>query len=253
MTTSLFSLKEFENLYIAILPVLRHISCHTDGEFTVDDLKNEAWLLAVDLYEKRTDMPISSPSFQKLISAHLFSRLCKYTSKTTRYAVRLDDMNDNADDNSKNRWLESLTATSENDPISKLCRIEEMQEQEKQLQFNYSEAVAYYSFLENFKKDRQAIAEHLALSWRWIWYKIKRARYWMQQQSSLFDGIEIIEEDFMPPHCQRKRKKPFSHSEYVLLEKEWKRLQQKLFTLAYIPIKADIEALPLKNTSDPIS
>ena len=70
---------------------------------------------------------------------------------------------------------------------------------------------------------------------------------------SLFDGIEIIEENFMPPHCQRKRKKPFSHSEYVLLEKEWKRLQQKLFTLAYIPIKADIEALPLKNTSDPIS
>lgn len=237
MTDAHFSIDEFENFYTAVLPGLRRISRETQGEYTVDDLKNEAWVLVFELQEKGITDNLSSPRFQNNILARLCNRFCKFTSKVVRFAVRIDDKDDDADDGKKNYWLDGLTASHEDDPLLKLCKVEEMQEKEKHLQSSYSEAMAYVNLLENFHTDRKAISEHLSLSWKWILQKMRRARCWVKKQCSLFDGVEIIDDQFMPPPNKLQKQKPFTRAEYAFIEQEQRRLQKRLFPRAYIPIR----------------
>ncbi len=233
-----FSIEEFDTLCVAVLSQLRRISRQTKGEYSVEELKNEMWLLISELLTKGTYDAILSPAFQKQILACLHNRVCRYTSKTLRYAAHFDDVYDDADDGSRpSLRLENLMASSETNPLEKLKQVEVEQEQKKRLQSSYSEATAYFQILNNFNGNQQAIAEYFTLSWGRIWDKIKRAMCWVERQLSLFDGIEMIDEHFMPPPYQWRKKKTLLHAECFLKKEEWRHRQQKLFPLAYIPIR----------------
>ncbi len=240
MTDTPFSSDEFFTLREDILPDLRRIAGQTQGECTVDDLINDAWLLAFELQCDETQANILSQDFKKMLISRLFNRFCKFFSKRLRRtAIRLDDFGNDDDDGGKSNWLESLTASEEADPFVQLCRKEEMQEKEDRLKASYSEAAAYFLSQENLKSRRLNIAEYLALSWRWVRHKMKRARDWVQRQSSLFDGIEVIDDNFLPIPNRLKYQKPLSREERAALEHQKRLLQKKLIPRMYVPIRVD--------------
>ena len=240
MTNLFLTLEEFHALCTVISPGLRHIASQTQGEYTFEDMKGEAWEEANKMLNSGKYDSITSPEFKKVLLGRLKNRLVKWSSKIVRYALRFE-YTDNDGDGDKNYWLDGVIASAESDPVAQLIEREEAQElklaQENRLRSSYSEVVAYYRLLENFNSDSQAIEEHLGLSWNWIWYKIKRARDWEKQQNSLFDQIKIIGENFVPPPSRLKRRKLLSRRERAALEHQKRLLQLRLFPRAYIPIK----------------
>jgi len=233
-----FSSDEFDTLRRTILPDLRSIARQTQGECTVDDLINDAWLLAFELQSDETQDHILSQSFQKTLLSRLYNRFCKFFSKRLRRtAISLDDTGDDDEEGGKSNWRESLTASEEADPFVQLCQKEEMQEQEDRFKASYSEAAAYFLSQENLKSRKINIADHLALSWAWVRQKFKRARDWVQRQNSLFDGIEVIDENFIPLPNKLIYHKPLSHEDRRVLEHQRRLMQRKLFPGAYVPIR----------------
>ena len=234
-----FTLEEFNALHTAISPDLLRIAYRTKGEYTFEDMRGEAWEEADRMLTSGIDDSISSPEFAKKIIKRLRTRLVKWSSKIVRHAIRIDA--DSDEDSDRFYWVDSAIASAESDPVVQLVEREETQAleqaQEKRLKSSYSEVVAYFRLLENFNSDREAIAEHLGLSWHWIWRKIKRATDLERQQDSLFDRIRIIDENFVPPPSRFKRRKLLSRSERKALEHQKRLRQLKLFPRAYVPIK----------------
>lgn len=236
MTDFPFTHEEFDALCVAISSGLRRIAYRTQGEYAVEDMRGEACMEALELLESGKHDSISSPEFQNHLLARLYNRLCKFTSKVVRFAVRFEDTGDD-DDIDKNHWLDGATASPEDDPFAKLCRIEEMQERERKLKSHYSEAVAYFWLFENFNTNREAIAKHLSLSWGWIWRKAKRAKDWAKRQCSLFNTVEIIDHNYVPPPSKLEQRKPLSRQDRADLCHKQRLMQKKLFLRAYVPIR----------------
>ena len=234
------TLEEFDTLYQAISSALRRIAHQTNGEYELDDMRGEAWEKANKMLESGKYDSISSPEFEKGIVAHLYNHLVKWANNIVRNALRTEYGNQD-EDRDRYNWLDAALASAENDPVAQLIAREEMQEREqalkKRLESSYSEVVAYFRLLENLNSDKETIAEHLGLSWNWIWYKIKRATDWEKEQDSLFNQTEIIDKNFVPPPSRFKRRKLLTRSERRSLEHQKRLQQRKLFPRLYIPIR----------------
>lgn len=245
--THINALEPFETLYKSLLPKLRFIASQTQGETTIDDLMSEVWLLREELQSDKKITTLSNHEVQQNIFLRLYGRFVKFANKGLRYAIRLDHIIDDENGDNKN-WLDSLAATSE-DHEAYLCRVEEELQQEAQLKGCFSQATAYLRLLENFKSNKAAIAKHLALSLSWLRRKIQRARNHVECQRSLFDNVEEIAENFMPPPKSLKQRKMLSRLEWALIRRRTFAGQKRLFCRMYIPIRK-IEAYEKESFSD---
>lgn len=106
---------------------LRRIAAATRREQSLDDVVNEAWLLARTL-AGAAPPDYADPAFQKTLLAHLFQKLVRYTETTVRYAARLDQAlpGHEADDASAT-LAARLAGREDDDPLVARVRAEEQQ------------------------------------------------------------------------------------------------------------------------------
>ncbi len=175
----------------------RSIAKAAKHEVTVDDLKQDAWLIAQELGEKRgREVDFSDPDDQALVMRRVNFRNVARGDWKLRKAVRIDRQPD--DDENSLRWADRLAASPASDPVTMLIMCESAQKLEELLANSFSQAVAYLAAFSNLKNDHRRICAHLAISGSTLNRRIKDAVAVFKRQPSLFDGIENIKDSFLP-------------------------------------------------------
>ena len=227
----------FARLIPAILADLRRIASRSRGETTVEDLQTEAWIVVEELSRDRDPPPdVGGKGFHQQILGRLYNRFVKFADKRLRFAVRLDQQQEDEDGGKReNAIAAALAAPACYDPSLALETHEDEITQRQQILGHFAEAVAYLRVFANMGNDRLAIADHLAIATCTLHRRLRRAELTVQMQPSLFDGITVIPENFMPPRLARKVaiRSEATHGVVLLCR------QTRLFVRAYVPIRRD--------------
>jgi hypothetical protein len=170
----------FTKFTVARRPDLRRIARHTQGEHSVEDVVNEAWLLAAHLWE-RGDIAadFGDTAFQQRLLAHLYQKLVRYTERNIRHALRLDHP---TRDESTTPLIDRL-ADAGTDPLSTAIAAQECPSSRNDTVFSL--AVAYLFLLRRFNNRMRALANHLLISLSHAYRCCARARWLVAQQHSL--------------------------------------------------------------------
>lgn len=166
---------------------LSRIAAQTCGEYTIDDVCSEAWLVADEISRKRGfTVDFMNRDDQEQLLAWLYVRLVRYADKSVRYAVTLDRDWDSEDaDSAAGALARLLTAPDQFDPMALI-------------QYSYSQASAYVILLHRFDWDLASLADHPRIVAATLRAKVCASGAWMASQPSLFDRINTIELDFSP-------------------------------------------------------
>lgn len=224
----------FSKLLPSILSDLRRIAGRSNGEVTVEDLQSEAWIVAHELGE--TGAAPTDPTDKGLhhqILARLYNRFVKFADKHLRFAVRLDEQREDEDGDRRENPVAARLAGPESDEPSQAIETRQSERNEEQLlRASFSEAVAYVRMFSNMRNERAAVCEHLAIAACTLRRRVRRAERVVTHQSSLFDGITAIAEDFIPP-----RKTSIYLAGARRCRGQMPRMQFRLFARAYVPIR----------------
>lgn len=179
---------------------LRRIAAQTCGEYTIDDVCSEAWLVADEISKRRGfAVDFMNRDDQEQLLAWLYVRLVRYADKSVRYAVKLDRDWDSEDaDSAAGALARLLTAPDQFDPLVRLLDDEERFDPMALIQYSYSQASAYVILLHRFDWDLANLADHLRIVVATLRAKVCASGAWMASQPSLFDRINTIELDFSP-------------------------------------------------------
>lgn len=179
---------------------LRRIAARTCGECTIDDVCSEAWLVAVDISQKRGfAIDFLNRDDQEQVLSWLYVRLVRYADKSVRYAVKLDRDWDAEDaDSAMGALARLLTAPDQFDPLVRLLDEEDRFDPLALVQYSYSQASAYVILLHRFDWDLANLADHLRIMATTLRAKVCASGAWMASQPSLFDRINTIDLDFLP-------------------------------------------------------
>lgn len=179
---------------------LRSIAFKTCGEYTVDDVMGEAWLIADRIGRKRGfDVDFGNVDDQETVLAWLFNELVRFADKQTRYAVRLDKDWDQEDAGAAVEALSRfLIAPEAFDPAVAHELEDGRQERMTVVKHSYSQAAAYLILLERFTWDMDGLADHLNVVAGTLQNRIQQCAAWIRQQPSLFDRVCVIELNFVP-------------------------------------------------------
>lgn len=142
---------------------LRRIAARTCGEYTIDDVCSEAWLVADEISQKRGfAIDFLNRDDQELLLSWLYGRLVRYADKSVRYAVKLDRDWDSEDaDSAAGALARLLTAPDQFDPLVRLLDEEDRFDPMALIQYSYSQASAYVILLHRFDWDLADLADHL--------------------------------------------------------------------------------------------
>ncbi|WP_156226377.1 hypothetical protein [Herbaspirillum chlorophenolicum] len=179
----------------------RRIVRQAKGEVELEDLQNSAWIIAAEISEKQQkQINFEDADDQDRLLTTLYGRSVKGRDRATRYAVRLDQTKEGADEDLP-PLIEMLPGPANADPFQSLLEQEELKMDlialDEALAATFSQAVAYAISLEKFQ-DIESLGSFLALTKATLTQRISRATYSVRIQSSLFDGIERISRSFMP-------------------------------------------------------
>ena len=179
---------------------LRNIAGRSRGDYTVDDVYSEAWLIADEIRRKRGfAVNFSNHDDQELVLAWLHCKLIRFAEKHIRFAVKLDKGWDSEDSEfAVNRLAWFLAAPEQFDPA---IRIELDQEHVAPLELvkhSYSQASAYVILLDRFDWELERLANHLRLVASTVRSKMTATGQHMKRQPSLFDRIQTIDNNFIP-------------------------------------------------------
>ncbi|MFM0670029.1 hypothetical protein [Paraburkholderia sediminicola] len=196
----------FARLIAPMLKRLRLIASSTRGEHTVDDLKAEAWIIASDVQtEQGVDLEPDDAELQHTVVTRIEKMFGRFANRKMRFALRLD--RDDVDDNgelSTNSIAAGLSGPDVYEPEQAAALFQENEESERRLGARYAEAVAYVRVLEHFDSDKRVIANYLCLPLPTLESRLRRAESLAECQPSMFDGVEIIPADFLPPRGSRR-------------------------------------------------
>lgn len=111
---------------------LQRIASASRGEHTLDDVRQEAWLIADHVAQKTgRAKDFGDADFQSLLIAYLYQALVRYTELNVRHAVRLDHSRADDDEAGKpHPLLGTLTSDQGRDPLSYLLAVETTAEDE---------------------------------------------------------------------------------------------------------------------------
>ncbi|WP_157275719.1 hypothetical protein [Pelomonas sp. Root1444] len=190
----------------------RRIARQTEGEHTAEDVENQAWLIAASIAAKRGyAVNFSLRIDQELVLAWLHNELVKYADKQVRYAVKLDrdwDTDDAAERADSLAHL--LAAPAITDPAVQLLQREEVSSFLVLARHSYSQAAAYGILLDRFNHDPTELATYLCIVTSTLYDRLRWCTAWIEWQSSLFDGIQVVPFDFEPTKARLLR--PRLHS-----------------------------------------
>lgn len=175
---------------------LRRIARASGGEYTEDDARNEAYILAYEIGERRNKpIDFACVADRELILGALCIKLVKRSDWRLKRAVRIDESDEEED--SGYRVLE-LPANPSSDPLSSLLAHEEMRTIEKVLESSFSQLRAYVIVFVRFDNNRAAICSYLLIHDSTLRRRFKRAEETVRRQASLFDRKKRIGNSFKP-------------------------------------------------------
>lgn len=187
------------------------ISYATKGEVSVKDLYGEAWIVGIEISEKRGyEIDFSDPADQDLVMSHLYVIHIRRGDWNMRSSVRIDQDNDN-DDGTAPRWSERLPASDTSDPLVSLLRREAAAQDREKLANSYSQAAAYVAAFVHFKYDRRQMAEYLLIADATLQNRVDLAAAVVTIQPSLFDGRVRIPRRFQPLPGKAYAKQAVTH------------------------------------------
>lgn len=152
---------DFERFVLARRSDLKRIARHTLGEHSLDDVVNEAWMMAHTVSARR-GIPIDfgDDEFQELVIACTYQQLVRYTELNVRHAFRLDRPlhEHDADAGHPLSW----TPAADGDPLSNLVDAET--ECAAEAVNPSSHAMALVLLLRRFDDRMRPFARHLLVS-----------------------------------------------------------------------------------------
>ncbi|MCI3206535.1 MULTISPECIES: hypothetical protein [Pandoraea] len=190
---------------------LRRIARASKNEYEVEDLESEAYLEAVAYVAENGDVAPEDAALQEGILTRLMRRFGFFANYKDRGAYRLDQES-RTDDGEfvVNSVAARLTADVSTEPAEILERAQREWEQEETVSGRFSEAVAYLRTFQNFHGGKVELASYLAIHPRTLDTRLRRAMALEGRQPSMFDGIEILSEDFHPAQGLLRRRRAFS-------------------------------------------
>jgi hypothetical protein len=187
----------FQNFLTTMRASFRRIARATRNEKEVGDLHNDAYVLALEIGERRgRHIDFADPEDQDLVMRALYVENVKRGDWKMRRAVRIDQ--EPEDENKGDRLAERLPAHASSDPLVYLVLREAAFDAEALLAASYSQAAAYIVTFRNFRHDLQRVCKHLVLSKSGLYRRLSFARATVQIQPSIFDRTESISADFFP-------------------------------------------------------
>ncbi|WP_233863015.1 hypothetical protein [Paraburkholderia adhaesiva] len=190
----------FDRFIAPILRHLRYIAKLSRGEYTVDDLKSEAWIIADEISSERggTIEP-EDTELQESVVARLHKLFGRFVNRVMRFAVRLDQ--DERDDNGEfheNSISARLASPLQYEPQIAAQLKDDASEIARVVAGQFSEAVAYYHVFDQFDGDSGAIARYFAIQPTTLDARLARAEATVRRQPSVFDAVASIPPDFQP-------------------------------------------------------
>ncbi|WP_321808062.1 hypothetical protein [Burkholderia sp. BCC1993] len=189
----------FHRLITPMIRRLRYLAELTSREQSVDDLKNEAWILAEEIKAERGRyIEPEDEELQETIVARLLKRFGKFVNRQFRHSVRIDQEERNADGEfMTNSVFARLSGPAQHEPEVAAQRAEEATEARAAIAARFSEAVAYFHMFDHFDGSSEALAGYLAIAEGLLRRRVRSAERTAHEQPSIFDGIDSIPQDFM--------------------------------------------------------
>lgn len=202
---------------------LRKIAARTRGEFLVDDLMSEAWLIAIEIGQRRGwGFDFLNEDDQDTLLAWMHNRFVKYADKAVRNAVRLDRGWDDEDGEQAGAALARLlTAPIDTDPQVRQQALKEQDDLIAVVRHSYSEAVAYVLLLIRVDWHLEDLAELLVVGREALKCRLRSAGLRARIQPTLFDGIDQIDVDFEPRRRIRWARRKLDSEEAALQAALW--------------------------------
>lgn len=173
---------------------LQRIARSTWSEMSLDDVKQEAWLLANELCQKRRkEFDFSDMEAQEELLKRLYNRCVRHKETKLRKAISIHRYEDD-DDRDK---LPHEPISPRGNPLDQLIAAEDASQRDPHKYFGYSQASAYVFLIVRFGGVPR-LAEYLAASNPAIRQRFSRARENARLQPSLFDLTERLDPDFDP-------------------------------------------------------
>ena len=178
-------------------------------EYSADDVRNEAWLLAFDLGEKRgKPLDLKDSDDLSLLFGHLYNHCVRYGETTVRYATRLDQATAQDDDGDHHWLLDKLVAEKGEHPLSLLEALESAVPEPEDPDPYSSPAAGWAWLLRHFKQHVADVAEFLLISPSWCYACLRNARYMAIAQHPLPHGLKASGDDERAIQPWRKFKLP---------------------------------------------
>ncbi|KVL15005.1 hypothetical protein [Burkholderia sp. MSMB1826] len=190
----------FQRVIGLIRKQLERIAGSSQGDHSVEDLTNEAWLIVDELHvEPDANPDPEDEGVRELIVTRLQREFGRFVNRQERFATRIDrDDVDDDGDFMPNAIAARLSAPEKYEPLASMEMREEAAAAARIIGERFSEAVAYLRTFERFDGDKVGVARHLAIGLRALDRRVSRASHVEWTQPSMFDGIEAIPADFMP-------------------------------------------------------
>ncbi|HEM7801745.1 hypothetical protein [Burkholderia cenocepacia] len=190
----------FQRVIGLIRKQLERIAGSSQGDHSVEDLTNEAWLIVDELHlEPNANPDPEDESVRELIVTRLQREFGRFVNRQERFATRIDrDDVDDDGDFMPNAIAARLSAPEKYEPLVALEMREDAVAAARAIGGRFSEAVAYLRTFERFDGDAVRVATYLAIGARTLNRRVARATHIEETQPSMFDGIEAIPADFMP-------------------------------------------------------
>lgn len=187
--------KSFQSFLESRRKDLRRIAGKSCGEYTIDDVGNEAYVIAEKINDKRGHpVDFLNHEDQELLLSWLYQELITWADKSNRYAVEIDKGLDSEDSEEPFCTLANLLAAPENfDPLIQLQADEEEPWVLQVTRHSYSQASAYAILLHRFDWDMESLAEALRLMVATVRGRIVASGAHMRLQPSLFDRVQTID------------------------------------------------------------
>lgn len=154
---------------------LKRISRHSRGEFALEDVRSEVWVMWRTLMASGRSLDLTVAQDQETLIARLYQHLVRYTELNVRNAVRLDHAPGDADEPHPLAHL--LSAGEHHDPLVALIEAEQARSRDRaEPTAGESLAGAYLHLLRRFDNRMAEVAAHLLISVSYCYRRCAEAR-----------------------------------------------------------------------------
>lgn len=191
---------EFESFLQRHEADFARISRASRREWAVEDVRNEAFVLACDIGTRRGHpLDLADPGEATLLLRHLYNHCVRYGERVVRHARRLDHAAPGDDDGGHHWLLDQLAADGGADALSLLEAAEDAKQGHQAPDPYQSPAAGFAWLLRRFDQRMADVAGFLLISLSWCYRCCRDARTRAGAQWSLPHLTAATPEDAVRP------------------------------------------------------